>query len=363
LHIKIDEEAFLQEIELQNLFANTLLHDDFADEADFTCLGIDQLQLNYPSVATNNQNSNSDHESLINKQNDDFIHISHQTLQQSEAEAAAAATEQFNTFNSIDLSSVTSLINENNLASNNQVIQSESEPEPDTQSQTQTQTHKQHIASDDSVFKKPNLIDSFFSNNTNNNKLINLIEPIELISQLKKINTQVKSNKQELNDKQQQQQPATNGFLANSIFSLKRSRKRSKLLALGPTAAAAAAAGLNSKIAANGQDSALITSVQNTTNNTKLSNSKLIKLNIQNKKEKKEKLKQTKGLLSEPSNKKFAACVTAVVHEELPISTTLNSLMLKTKKEDVDLHIKELSLLDLHSSEEDSAEILIKFVF
>ena len=133
------------------------------------------------------------------------------------------------------------------------------------------------------------------------------------------------------------------------------------------------------KTALNGQESALIAAAQSGSGpagSTKLTN-KLAKLNTtQNKKEKKEKLKQTKtaASLSEPSNKKFAAaCVTSPQsnttasvtsgEDQLAISATLNSLMLKTKKEDVELHIKELSLLDLHSSEEDSAEILIKYVW
>ena len=91
LELFVDEEAFLQEIELQNLFANTLLNDDFPDEADFTCLGLDQLQLNYPSVnnahtttittstapanqeSTPGQQNNQTNQQQVN--NSDFIHL------------------------------------------------------------------------------------------------------------------------------------------------------------------------------------------------------------------------------------------------------------------------------------------------
>ena len=76
----LDEETFLQ-----NLFANTLLNDDFSKDVDFDSLGLDNLQLNLVSttnhtntqttIATDNNNSTTilPHSSSNNSNSNDLL--------------------------------------------------------------------------------------------------------------------------------------------------------------------------------------------------------------------------------------------------------------------------------------------------
>lgn len=315
------------------------------------------------------------------------------------------STNTFNTFNSIDLSSVTNLIQPEQLLINEELspilVETQfSSKEPVQSDPIQIQT----INQDDQLFKKPNLFDSFFTSstlkysssssssssstssrrNTNlqsdakiskmkQNKVINLLEPIDLISHLKKINNQQKLKKEDdLTIKKSDDHTKSSLFLSstgsiidqacfatsssiNKLFALKRSRKRSKLLSnLSNTSK------INQTVSNQNQDLTTTVATQNKIN------TKLAKLNIVSKsgskKEKKEKLlKQTKmsSIVFEPSNKKLALDTTNHVNQADNLNNVDTNLAVNViKKEEVELHIKELSLLDLHSSEDDSAELL-----
>lgn len=275
---------------------------------------------------------------------------------------------------------------------------------------------------DDNLFKKPNLFNTFFDNQSSKSssssstltdlklvtkikqsKKINFLEPIDLISQFKKLNNhqsykkqdeiKLKSTNDDSNNKKEEKNDQFNdlknissiyisskstntnnadingsALSINKIFTLKRSRKRSKLLNTNKIN--------QTTLSTANQDS--ITS--GNTSQTKINN-KLAKLNNSlttsnkaiTKKEKKEKLKQNKiNSNFEPLNKKFAgdsSTTNATSTESIILAYNkpeqniilmnkpINS-QTKAKKEEVELHIKELSLLDLHSSEDDSVELL-----
>ena len=138
---------------------------------------------------------------------------------------------------------------------------------------------------------------------------------------------------------------------------MKRSRKRSKLLSSSNATPSLISASSVKSVLAH------LTSHSNASNNPdlskKLTSGKQTKL-AATKKEKKEKSKvphAPKKIESnfEPVSKKFA------VDSDPSIGPQMTSINLMTKKEDVELHIKELSLLDLHSSEDDSADRLARF--
>ena len=144
---------------------------------------------------------------------------------------------------------------------------------------------------------------------------------------------------------------------SNKLFIMKRSRKRSKLLSSSNATPSLISASSVKSVLAH------LTSHSNASNNPdlskKLTSGKQTKL-AATKKEKKEKSKvphAPKKIESnfEPVSKKFA------VDSDPSIGPQMTSINLMTKKEDVELHIKELSLLDLHSSEDDSADRLARF--
>ena len=159
------------------------------------------------------------------------------------------------------------------------------------------------------------------------------------------------------------------------LSALKRNRKRSKLIANS-----ACAANLVTKSSQTGKLSTLkATTDTDGIKQTKIGKQTKLSTPTQSslirsghKKDKKEKIKHIKIANSalanfEPLNKKFApdADIKTVAqtfsNNDLKL-INLNSLSQKVKRDEVELHIKELSLLDLHSSEDDSAEILSKWV-
>lgn len=459
----------MQEIELQNLFANTLLHDDFNnDETDFNCLGIDNLQLNYTNDSSNEQqqqpiqtsatrtptNSLNDNSnvlsslsliSLNNPTTTPTDHHHHHIAETNDFILHSGTT--FSTFNSLDVSN---LINQHTAPAETKILDLNSlqilDTTPDSSStttsnantafkpdltQTSTETIQPNLINqDDSLFKKPNLFDSFFasssintSNSTNNHtnssrnsstsssttstsrrstnilnesakftskpklkqqqqhhQIVSLLEPIDLITQFRKVNNQKEDSAKLKFTKENESQPefsltsnnnfstsgkiidtltsnsaaviASSSSTINKLFTLKRSRKRSKLITnnnnSNKTSSTTTSAAQESNLTSSTVPSNLQTKI-----NIKLAKSASTKAT---KKEKKEKLKsqiKLNAINLEPLNKKLAVDKTAS-------SDLSNSFLVRLKKEDVELHIKELSLLDLHSSEDDSAELLIK---
>jgi hypothetical protein len=137
---------------------------------------------------------------------------------------------------------------------------------------------------------------------------------------------------------------------------LKRPGKRSKLLAGNSTS--------TSKTILSGKQSTNSEIAQ------KVAANKQLKLSAQKKSTKKEAKQHAKqhqrsensfSSSFEPSSKKFAIDSEA---KEAPSFRALEFLsghhLAKSSKEEVELHIKELSLLDLHSSEDDSSDRLAR---
>ncbi len=425
-----DEEAFLQEIELQNLFANTLLNDDFNDETDFNCLGIDNLQLNLNANESSNEQQHHHSNQGLNNDNTSVIAslslIPLSTQSTNNSQSNDYLLDSNATFNTFDLNNVTNLISEQVLINDlNTQINILNEENNSNFNNKNDKTHSESIQNvtnnqDDNLFKKPNLFNTFFDNQSSKSsssstltdlklvtkikqsKKINFLEPIDLISQFKKLNNhqsykkqdeiKLKSTNDDSNKKEEKNDQfndsknissiyisskSTNtnnvdingsALSINKIFTLKRSRKRSKLLNTNK---------INQTTLSTANQDSITTGI---TSQTKINN-KLAKLNNSlttsnkaiTKKEKKEKLKQNKiNSNFEPLNKKFAgdsSTTNATSTESIILAYNkpekniilmnkpINS-QTKAKKEEVELHIKELSLLDLHSSEDDSEELL-----
>jgi hypothetical protein len=463
----LDEETFLQ-----NLFANTLLNDDFSKEVDFDSLGLDNLQLNLVSANTanttiirnNNQSTTILPHSTTNSNSNDLLNscINNELVDSSNKPGTTSTDSifplQINNEHLVDvLTTATSTSTTESSTDSSQLI---------IQLQRPVTTFIEENNDDDKLFKKP-LNDHIIINNRRESsveqrQIINLFESIDLMSSSTSLESNTNNsnnindgNKKEnlnkiettldnLNELKSLKKPSvsassgtqsTSGFFSspstlNKILSLKRSRKqRTKLLnnqnstclngsklskedelygKKSPTKffnikqtklIASASSFMNktnnkkcdSKISkdklkqmkkntdnSNNNINLLNISAMNTTNNKNnntpsssnltnfeplskkfavdnelnvSTNSENVKL-IQNKSE--SNLNEVKN---ENSNNNYAIYVDNSTLKELIKN---NNVVIK-KKDEVDLDIKDLSLLDLHSSEDDSTvDFLIK---
>lgn len=159
----------------------------------------------------------------------------------------------------------------------------------------------------------------------------------------------------------------TSSSSMNKLFTLKRSAKRSKLLNGSPSSAKSLFTNINGKQSTNFDISQKLVSNKQ----AKLSGSKKI-----SKKDKKEKISKQQQDLSlktnylnnmEPLSKKLAIDSDSKTNHVINDNQAFQGVKFLTgtnqekagNKEEVDLHIRELSLLDLHSSEDDSSERLV----
>ena len=370
-----------------SLFANTLLNDDFSKDTDFDCLGLDNLQLNYASIPTT-----------------DDLNVSSglQFLQISSAQLVGQPTAIESELQVIRLSSENTnrdticeqILNEFNIASQTAPVPLIDELKTPTPIFDLPPPIKKKDLQDDDLFKKP-------SNDFLAQKPKSLPSSGQHFELVKLENLEKEPKKQIIilaNDKNKKDKGAATAsssklepsksscnftsFLANSssmnkLLSLKRSRKRSKLLS-GIVTNASMTSSIGSSKADNCDDPAA--------SNAKSSQNKKLAIGKQNKfnassmplnktskkvdKSSKEKIKQIKkssDLASsiqlssasfEPLTKKLAVDSESsfkLILGNKPMSVEKNS---PNKKDEFELDIKELSLFD--SSEDDSNEMLLK---
>jgi hypothetical protein len=389
---------------LQNLFANTLLNDDFAKKSDFDLgLGFDNLQLNYDtteltptltSSSVSSSNNNTASNSNIN---------SSETSTQIISELIKLNTTTIGQENSKDI--IISLnekkeaaVNDENLKLKNSNVGSDELVIQDLRLDNFITLENVNIhpivqeansslnldqKNDDKFFKKP-LSNDFITLTTLNNSEL-FISSSDFVCPIDLLNKQ-NSSQSILNEK------SASIILTNITGKLKKPRKRSKFLNMIDS---------NSKTTGNVENKKLQESktvklkqsklssslnsannLNNTTNGAQFfsSSSKKStdhKLLITNKQNKITRLK-LENIGKEPLSKKFAA---SNLNSTTSLNSSLNNknnlqvnsceindlnndknviILQNLRKDEVDLHIKELSLLDLHSSEDDTSTDFVK---
>lgn len=350
---------------MQNLFANTLLNDDFSKNSDFDLgLGFDNLQLtNTTPVVANvsliNETNTSVNPAQTNE--DPLLIIQDLKLTNSNQTNQQLSIEDFLTTDTTQISLL-----DFNLNADKTPI-------------SQTVSSSNSLTDDDKLFKRPS--NDFLTSTSN----IILKSPLKVF---KTLNNSKKEKKAPSKQIQQQQKESkitnTNGSEASqqqttnmSISKLKRSRKRSKFL--------------NNHANASEHHHIVTlnkTNLKQLNRQTNASNSSCSKLIVKNSKPN---LRIDLNTF-EPLSKKFAPAPNSlpiktavssndasscnlstnnsdleknifVLNENSKIPKLISSNNLLTKRDEFDLQIKELSLLDLHSSEDDSSNDLSKKYF